>query len=66
MTRYFPLFLKKRGLTVKKGAKRGQNGANALLKGQPFFKRAVWGPWIRDVFQFAARTLGFKEFACKI
>ena len=44
MTRYFLLFLKKRGLTVKRRAKRGQNGANALLKGQPFFKRAVWGP----------------------
>ena len=45
MTRYFPLFVKKRGLTLKKGAKRGQNRENALLKGQPFFKRAVWGPW---------------------
>ena len=44
MTRYFPLFVKKRGLTLKKGAKRGQNRENALLKGQPFFKRAVWGP----------------------
>ena len=64
MTRYFPLFLQKRGLTVKKGGKKRAKWANALLKGQPFFKRANWGPWDKgtSVISLTATTTATAMF----